>query len=143
MSLFYCCEKVFILISIWMMEKINTTSLPGEKIFYSHLNMEDITDADYAHAKRVCKDFYIKNVGEYDELYVQSDTLLLADVFKNFRNMCLKISELGPAKLLSVLQLAWQAVLIKAKVILDILTDIDILLIVEKGIRGGICSFIY
>ena len=143
MSLFYCCEKVFILISIWMMEKINTTSLPGEKIFYSHLNMEDITDADYAHAKRVCKDFYIKNVGEYDELYVQSDTLLLADVFKNFRNMCLKISELGPAKLLSVLELAWQAVLIKAKVILDILTDIDILLIVEKGIRGGICSFIY
>ena len=53
--------------------------------------MEDITDADYAHRKRVCKNFEIKNVGEYHDLYVQSDTLLLGDVFESFRNMCLKI----------------------------------------------------
>ena len=63
--------------------------------------MEDITDADYAHAKRVCKDFGIKKLGEYHDLYVQSDISLLADVFEYFRNMCLKIYELDPTKFLS------------------------------------------
>ena len=67
-------------------EKINETSLPGKADFYSHLNMEDIADADYTDAKRVCKDFEIKNLGEYHDLYVQSNTLLLADVFENFKN---------------------------------------------------------
>ena len=62
-------------------ENFNETSLPAKENFYSLLNMEDITDAGYAHAKRVCKDFEIKNLGEYHDLYVQSDTLLLADVF--------------------------------------------------------------
>ena len=62
--------------------------------------MEDITDADYAHAKRVCKDFELKNLGEYYDLYGH-DTLLIADVFQNFRNMCLKIYELDPSKFLS------------------------------------------
>ena len=60
--------------------------------------MEDITDADYAHAKRICKDFEIKNSGEYHDLHVQSNALLLADVFANFQNMCLEIYELNPAK---------------------------------------------
>ena len=124
-------------------EKFNETLLPKKEDFYSHLNMEDITDADYAHAKRVCKDFEIKNLGEYHDLYVQSDTLLLADVFENFRNMCLKIYELDPAKFLSAPGLAWQAALKKTKVKLDLLTDIDMLLMVEKGIRGGICHSIY
>ena len=62
--------------------------------------MEDITDADYAHAKRVCKDFEKRNVGKYHDLYVQSDTLLLADVFENFRNMCINIYKLDLAKFL-------------------------------------------
>ena len=83
------------------LEKFNETSLPEKEDFYNYLNMEDITDADYVHAKRVCKDFEIKNVGEYNDFYVESDTLLLADVFENFRNMCLKIHELDPAKFLS------------------------------------------
>ena len=60
-------------------EKFNETSLLEKEDFYSHLNMEDNTDADYAHAKRVCKDFEIKNSGKYHDLYVKSDTLLLAD----------------------------------------------------------------
>ena len=60
--------------------------------------MEDITDADYTHAKRVCKYFEIRNLEEYHDLYVQSGTLLLADVFENFRNICLEINELDPAK---------------------------------------------
>ena len=83
------------------LEKFNETSLPEKEDFYNYLNMEDITDADYVHAKRVCKDFEIKNIGEYNDFYVESDTLLLADVFENFRNMCLKIHELDPAKFLS------------------------------------------
>ena len=81
-------------------ERFNETSLPEKEDFHSHLNMEDISDANYAHTKIVCKDFEIKNIGEYHDLQVQSDTLLLADVFENFRNMCLEIYELDPAKFL-------------------------------------------
>ena len=105
--------------------------------------MEDTTDADYAHVKKVCKDFEINNLAEYHDLYVQSDTLLLADVFETLRNMCLEIYELDLAKFLSAPGLAWQSALKKAKVKLDLLTDIDMLLMVEKGISGGICHSIY
>ena len=72
-------------------EKFNGTLLSEREEFFSHLNMEDITDADYVHAKRVCKDFEIKNLEEYHDLYVQSDTLLLADVFENFQICVLKL----------------------------------------------------
>ena len=78
-------------------EKFNETSLPEKEDFYSDLNMKDITDADYAYTKRVCKDFEIKNLGEDHNLFVQSNTLLL----ENFRNICLKVYELDPAKLFS------------------------------------------
>ena len=89
------------------------------------------------------KIFEIKNLREYHDLYIQRDTLLLADVFENFINMCLKIYERDPAKFLSAPGLEWQAILKKTKVKLDYLTDIDILLITEKDIRGGICNFVY
>ena len=72
-------------------------------------------------------------------MYVQSDTLLLADVFENFRNMCIKVYELDPAHFLSAHGLAWQACLKKTEVKLELLTDVDMSLIVEKGIKGGIC----
>ena len=85
--------------------------LTEEENFYSHINIEDITDTDYANAKRVFKDFEIKKSGEYHDSYVQNDTLLLADVFENFRNMCINIYELDPAKFLSAPGLAWQAAL--------------------------------
>ena len=105
--------------------------------------MKDITDADYPHAKRISKDFEIKYSGEYHDFYVQSDMLLLADVSDNFRNMCLKISELDPAKRLSAPELAWKTVLKNTKVKLDYLTDSDMLLMLEKCIMRGICHFIY
>ena len=76
----------------------NKKSLPEKEGIYSHLNIDDITDADYAHAKKVSKDFKIRNLGEYHDLYFQSETLLLTDVFENFTNMCLKIDKLDPAK---------------------------------------------
>ena len=105
-------------------EKFNETTLPEKEEFYSNLNMEDITDADYMHAKRVCKDFEIKNLGEYHDLYLKSDTLLLADVFENFSKMCLNIYQLDPAKFLSAPGLAWQAALKKTRVKLDLLNQI-------------------
>ena len=90
--------------------------------------MKDITDADYMPAKRVCKEFEIRNLGEYHDLYLKSDTLLLADVLENFRKMCLKIYYLDPVKFLSAPELAWQAALKKTEVKLELLTNIDMLL---------------
>ena len=87
------------------------------------------------HAKRVCKDFEIKNLGEYHDLYLKSDTLLLADVFENFSKMCLNIYQLDPAKFLSAPGLAWQAALKKTEEKLELLTDIVMLLMVDK--KGG------
>ena len=72
-------------------ERFDETPLSDKKQLYSSLNMEDITNADYMHAKRVVKDFKTKHLGKYNDLYVQSDTLLLADVFENFRNKCIEI----------------------------------------------------
>ena len=96
---------------IYDWKKNNEISLREKEDFPSDLNMEDITYADYVHEKRVYKDFEVKNLGEYQDLYVQSDTLLLADVSENFRNKFLKIYELDPAKFLSAPGLASQAAL--------------------------------
>ena len=79
-------------------KKFSNTLLPEKKCFYSHLNTEDITDAYYTHAKIICKDFEMNNSGEHHDPYVQSNTLLLAYVFENSRNMSL---ELDPKKFLS------------------------------------------
>ena len=95
------------------------------------------------HAQKVFEEFRLKNLGDYHDFYVQSDTLLLADVFENFRNKCIEIYELDPAHFLSAPGLAWQACLKKTKVELELLTDIDMLLMVEKGTRGGICQAIH
>ena len=91
-------------------EKFNKKSLPQKEDLYSCLNMEDITGADYVRAKSICKEFEITKLGEYHDLYVQSNTLLLADVFDRFRNMCLKIYELDSGKFLPALRLAGQSV---------------------------------
>ena len=87
--------------------------MPDKEDFYSSLNMEDITSVDYRHAKRVYKEFKINNLGDYQDLYVQSDTLLLAEVFENFRNKCIEIYELDPTHFISAPGLAWQAFLKK------------------------------
>ena len=124
-------------------ERFSETSLPSKEEFYSNLNMEDISDIDYTHANNVFKVFKLENLGNYHDLYVQSDTLLLADVFNNFRDMCIKEYELDPAHFLSLPGLAWQACLKKANIELELLTDYDMLLMVEEGIRGGICHSIH
>ena len=85
--------------------------------------MENIDDIDYRHGNNVFTRFKLKNLGEYHNLYIQSDTLLLADVFENFRNMCLEVYKLDPAHFLSLPGLAWQACLKKTNIKLELLTD--------------------
>ena len=89
------------------------------------------------------KSFNNKNLGDYYDLYVQSDTLLLADVFENFRNQCIEINELDPAHFLTVPGLAWLACSKKSGVNLELLRDVDMLLMVEQGIRGITCQAVY
>ena len=113
-------------------EKFDENTLPPKEAFYSNLNLKDISDEDYIHAQKVWSVFKIKNLGEYHDLYAQSDTLLLSDVFKNFRNMCLNIYELDPTYFVSAPRLAWQACLKRTGVKLELLTDYDMILMIEK-----------
>ena len=115
-------------------QRFDETSLPDKEAFYSNLNMEDITDVDYRHGKTVFEYLINKNLGDYHDLYIQSNALLLADVFENFKNTCIKVYELDPAHFLSAPGLVWQACLKKREVKLELLTDVDMLLMVEKGI---------
>ena len=94
--------------------------------------MEDITDVDFRDGKTVFGYLINNNLGDYHDLYVQSDTLLLVDVFENFRSMCIKVYKLDPAHFLSQTRLAWQACLKKTEVKLELLTDVDMLLMIAK-----------
>ena len=93
--------------------------------------------------KKAWESFEIKNLREYHDFYVPCDTLMLHDVFENFRDKCIEIYKLDPTHFLPAPGLGWQACLKKTKVELELLTDIDMLLMVVKGIRGGICQAIY
>ena len=101
--------------------------------------MEDISEIDHRHATKVFNKFNIKNLGEYHDHYVQSDTLLLADALESFRNLCIKTYKLDPAYFLSLPGLAWQACLKRTGAKLELISDIDMLLMIEEGIKGGIC----
>ena len=89
--------------------------------------MEDITDAVYAHRKRNCKDFEIKNLGKFHDLYVQSRTFLFADISENFRSICLEVHKLDHVKFLSAPELTWQAALKNTKVKSDLLIDMGVI----------------
>ena len=93
------------------LERFNETILPNKKVFYSKLYLEDITNEGYIHAQKVFEEFKLKNLGEYHDLYVQGDTLLVADVIENFKNKYFEIYILNPAHSLSAPGLAWQACL--------------------------------
>ena len=104
--------------------------------------MKDLFDGYYTHPKRVCKEFETKNVGGHHDLYIQSDTLLLAGKFENFQNMFLQVYKVNPVRCIAALELAWQAGLKNTKIKLKLLTDVNILLMVENEIRG-ICYSCY
>ena len=117
--------------------------LPDKEDFSTNLNMEDITNTDYRHAEKSMEKFLNEKSSEYHDLYVQSDILLLAYVFEIFHNKCIKINELDPAHFLSAPGLAWLVCLKKPKVESELLTDIDMLLMIEKDIRGEKCHSVH
>ena len=120
------------------LERLKETQLPPREAFYSRLNDEGFSDKDYHHAHKVWKTFEMKTLKDYHNLYNQVDVLLLADVFENFRDICIKNYKLHPAHYYTAPGLAWDAALKITKVELELLSDIDMLLMVEKGIRGGV-----
>ena len=120
------------------MEKLSETQLPPKEEFYSKLNDEDITDDDYQHAINVWNTFKCKTIRDYHDLYLKSDVLLLSDVFENFRKTCLKHYNLDPAHYYTSPGLAWDACLKETGQELELLHDYDMLMMFEKGIRGGI-----
>ena len=119
-------------------EKFSERQLPAKEDFYSKLNDCGITDEEYEHAQKIWQELKIKNLGEYHDLYLKSDVLLLADVFEEFRNICMENYSLDPAWYYTSRGLSWDALLKHSKVNLELLADPDMLLMFEKGIRGGI-----
>ena len=117
-------------------------TLPPMSNFYSELTMENITNSDYRHTQRVFKSFNDKNLGDFHDLYVQSDVLLIADVFENFRYQRLKTYDLDIANFLTLPSLAWKACLKVTNIELDLLRDGEMLLMIESGIRSGLTQVI-
>ena len=118
-------------------EKLQETKLPPKEAFYSLLYNEEISDEDYQHATNVWNIFNCQTLQDYHDLYLKTDVLLLADVFENFRKTCLNYYELDPCHYYTAPGLAWDACLKLTKRELQLLTDYDMLMMFEKGIRGG------
>ena len=123
-------------------EKFKKQSLPKKTSFFSRLKQEKISDEDFFHAQKVWEEFELKNMGDYHDLYLKTDVLLLADVLENFRNLCEKHYELDPAHFYTVPGLSWDAMRKITGIKLDLFEEgqIDMLLMIEKGIRGGISN---
>ncbi|KFM71739.1 hypothetical protein X975_17934, partial [Stegodyphus mimosarum] len=124
------------------MQKFEDKFLPPREKFFNLLNEQHVTENDYEHAKNVWNTFDIENMGEYSDLYVKTDVLLLCDVFEQFRSLCLKTYELDPAWYFTAPGLSWDAMLKCTQVEIELFVDYDMLLFIEQGIRGGVsqCS---
>ena len=118
--------------------KLQETSLPSKQDFYSLLSKQHISDEDYMHAHRVWEAFRCKTLGDYHDIYLKSDVVQLADMFENFRSICHHNYGLDPAHYYTAPGLSWDAMLRYTKVKLELITDIDMYLMIEKGIRGGV-----
>ena len=119
-------------------KKFNQMKLPAKDQFYSILNDQHITNDEYNHAKEVWKTFNIKTMDEYHGLYLNSDVLLLADVFENFRKNCLRYYKLDPCHYFTSTDLSWDAMLKMTNIKLELMTDVDMFQFIEKGMRGGV-----
>lgn len=124
------------------LEKLNETSLPPRKSFRSELNDADISMKEYQFACEVWDKFHIKTLGEYTDLYLKTDVLLLADVFENFRDTCHSIYKLDPLHYYTAPGLSYDAMLKYTDIEIELFTDVEMLMFIESGIRGGIsqCS---
>ena len=125
------------------LDRLSETQLPPKEAFYSRLSGDNISDEDYEHAQNVWEAFDCKTIKDYHDLYLKSDVILLADVFETFRDLCMTNYELDPAWYYTAPGLAWDAALKMTKVELELLTDIEMLDMVEEGIRGGISSIMH
>ena len=123
-------------------DKFKEMKLPPREAFYSKLNMSGVGNEDYEHVNRVWKEFGLKDLGEYHDLYLKTDIILLPNVFEAFRKVCLKNYGLDLAHLYTAPGLAWKACLMKTRIRLELLLDPDMLLMFERGIRGGITQSI-
>ena len=119
-------------------DRFNETKLPVQQDFYSILNNEHISDEQYKHAQNVWDTFNLKTMGNYHDLYLKSDILLLADVFENFRKTCLQYYKLDPCHYFTSPGLSWDAMLKMTDIKLELMVDIDMFQFIEKGMRGGI-----
>ena len=119
-------------------EKFNEPNPPPQEAFYSKLKGKGISNKNYKHVLNVWNSFNMETMKDYHNLYNETDALLLADVFENFRDLCLKIYGLDPVYYFSAPGLAWDACLKMTNINLELLSDLDMLLMFEKGIRGGI-----
>ena len=124
-------------------DKFNEGRLPSKDKFYSKLNMAGVSDKEYEHACKVWREFGVKNMGEYHDLYLRTDVILLANVFESFREVYMKNYGLDPAHFYTALWLAWKACLEKTGIRLELLQDPDMLLMFEQGIRGGITQSVH
>ena len=122
------------------LERLDETNLPPKEVFYSKLNAVGISDKDYEHAQTVWNEFDCKSFRDYHDLYNVSDVLLLADVFENFRDVCMANYKLDPAWYYTASGLASDAALKLTKVELELLSDYDMLLMIKHGIRGGVST---
>lgn len=120
--------------------KFDDKKLPPIEDFYNDLNQEPLSKSNYEHALKVWDKFECRSLGDYHDLYLTSDLLILADIFQNFRRFCLRFYKLDPAHYLSGPQLSFDALLKKTGVELELLTDIDMYNFIEKGIRGGVAQ---
>ena len=118
--------------------RLTETALPPKKCFFSELTQEHITDNDYTHAKAVWREFGCRTLGDYHDVYLKADVLLLADVFERFRTTSLDTYKLDPAHYFTSPGLAWDAMLRHTGIKLQLLTDPDMILMIERGIRGGV-----
>ena len=124
-------------------DKFNEGRLPSKDKFYSNLNMSGVNDKEYEHACKVWKEFGIKNMGEYHDLCLKTDVILLAKVFESFRNVCMDNYGLDPAHFYTEPGLAWKACLKKTGIRLELLQGPEMLLMFERGIRGGITQSVH
>ena len=118
-------------------ERFNETQLPSIDKCYSNLSDENITQKDYEHAQKVWKEFNCKTLGDYHDLYLKSDVTLLPDVFQTFRKTCMNTYKLDPLHYYTAPGLSWDALLKYTKIDLELLTDIDMHLFIEKGMHGA------
>ena len=114
-------------------ESLKVENLPSIQDFYSFLNEEGISEEEYKHAQLVWHTFKIKNLGEYSDLYLKTDVLLLSDIFENFRKSCRAAYDLDVAQYFTLPGFSWDAMLKYTEIVLELLTDIEMLLFVEKG----------